>query len=151
MQLEFETDIAAGAERVFDLLADLRGYDRWLSRSQAFRGTTEISDGPIGVGTTYVEPGPTGVRRGRITECDRPTRLAFEQPMTLKPRGAGRIDIHVAFVLTPAGESVHLRRTIDLAFSGPARWAQALIKRSFVRENDRVLLALKTYAEAPAP
>jgi uncharacterized protein YndB with AHSA1/START domain len=147
MQLEFETDIAASPQSVFDLLADLRGYDRWLPRSQAFHGTTAISDGPIGVGTTYAEPGPTGVRRGRITACERPTRLAFEQPMTLKPRGAGVIEIHVAVTLTPAGESVHLRRTVDLSCSGPARLAQALIRRMFVRENERMLRALKTCAE----
>ncbi len=150
MQLDFETDIAARAETVFDLLSDLRGYDRWLPGSQSFHGTTEISDGPIGVGTTYVEPGPTGVRRGRITAYDRPTRLGFEQPMTLKPRAAGTIHIDLLLTLTPAGDSVHLKRTVDLTFSGPVRFAQGLVKRAFVSENARMLRALKDYAEATA-
>jgi uncharacterized protein YndB with AHSA1/START domain len=65
--LRFETDVAANIERVFMLLAELRDYDRWLPRSSAFKGTSEISDGPIALGTTYVEPGPLGVRHGRVT------------------------------------------------------------------------------------
>ena len=68
LQLTFETSIRASAERVFEVLADFRSYDRWLPRSSAFHGTTEISDDPIRLGTTYVEPGPTGVRRGRVIE-----------------------------------------------------------------------------------
>ncbi len=58
VELRFETDVGASADDVFSLLADLRGYDPWLPRSSAFHGTSTISDGPIGVGTTYVEPGP---------------------------------------------------------------------------------------------
>jgi len=41
-ELRFETDLHASAEQVFSLLAQLRDYDRWLPRSSAFHGTTEI-------------------------------------------------------------------------------------------------------------
>lgn len=150
MQLEFETEINASAESVYTLLVDLRNYDRWLPRSSAYHSTTEISGDAIGVGTTYIEPGPTGVRRGIITEYDPPTRLGFEQPMTMKPRGAGVVHIRLAHALTPAAGSVRLRRTVHLAFSGPVRFAWPLVKRSFVIENDRMLSALKAYAEAEA-
>ena len=147
MRLEFEADIHASPESVFALLVDLRHYDSWLPRSSAFHGTTEISDGPVGVGTTYIEAGPTGVRRGHITECVPPARLGFEQPMTMKPRGAGVVHIRLAHTLTPLTGSVHLNRTIHLSFSGPVRFARTLVRRSFVIENDRMMTALKTYAE----
>ena len=93
--LHWETEIRARAERVFALLAELRDYDRWLPNSSAFRGTGSISAGPIGVGTTYVEPGPLGVRHGRVTEFVPPTRLAFEQPMTLRPNAMGVLGIRL--------------------------------------------------------
>jgi uncharacterized protein YndB with AHSA1/START domain len=150
-ELRFEAEIRASAERVFALLADLRNYDRWLPRSSAFHGTTEISDGPIGVGTTYVEPGPTGIRRGRVTQCNPPTSLGFEQPMTMKPRWAGEIDIHLVHTLTPGPDSVHLQRIVYLSFAGPVRFAKPVVKRSFITENERMMTALKEYAEAPAP
>ena len=89
ISLSFEADIAASAERVFSLLADLRNYAQWLPASSAFYGTSEISEGPVGVGTTYVERTPVGVRHGVVTALVRPTRLDFEQPMTLKPRLLG--------------------------------------------------------------
>jgi hypothetical protein len=41
------------AERVFQLLSDLRNYDRWLPGSAAFHGTIAISDGPIAIGTSH--------------------------------------------------------------------------------------------------
>jgi uncharacterized protein YndB with AHSA1/START domain len=150
MELEFEVEVRASAARVFALLVDLRDYDRWLPRSSAFHGTTEISDGPIGVGTTYVETGPSGVRRGRVTEYDPPTRLGFAQPMTMKPRAAGVIDIRLLHTLTPGAGSVHVRRALSLSFTGPVRFARPLVRRSFVAENERMMSALKAYAEADA-
>jgi uncharacterized protein YndB with AHSA1/START domain len=146
--LKFETDIAASAERVFALLADLRGYDRWLPGSQAFHGTVAISGGPISVGTTYVEPGPLGTRHGLVTEMDRPTRLAFEQPMTLKPRFTGVIGIKLVHRLTPNGASVHLSRELELTPRGPIRLVMPFVKRMFRAENDRMMRTLKAYAEA---
>ena len=150
LELRFETTIHARAERVFAILADLRNYDRWLPRSSAFHGTAEISDDPIRLGTTYVEPGPAGVRRGRVTAFDPPTQLGFEQPMTMRPRGAGLVDIGLTLVLTPTDDSVHLMRTVSLTFAGPVRLAKPLVTRSFMIENDRMMAALRTYAEAQA-
>jgi uncharacterized protein YndB with AHSA1/START domain len=92
VELIFEADIRASAERVFSLLADLRDYDSWLPASSAFHGTVTISEGPIAVGT----------RRGVVTSMDPPTRLGFEQPMTLKPRVMGVIGIRPSHTLTPA-------------------------------------------------
>lgn len=148
IKLEFEADIEATAERVFSLLADLRDYDRWLPGSQAFHGTVRISDGPIVVGTSYVEPGPLGRRHGVVTLMDRPTRLAFEQPMTLKPRFAGVIGIRLLHTLTPNGATVHLKRELELSPRGPIKLAMSLVVKMFRAENERMMRTLKAYAEA---
>jgi uncharacterized protein YndB with AHSA1/START domain len=148
VDLKFEADIRASANRVFSLLADLRDYDRWLPRSSAFHGTVTISEGPIAVGTTYVEPGPLGTRHGVVTELDRPTRLAFEQPMTLKPRIMGVIGIRLLHTLTPRGASVHLLRALELSPRGAIRLAMPLVVRMFRVENERMMRTLKAYAEA---
>src|SRR5437867_1130042 len=101
VEVRCEVDIRGSADTVFATLADLRGYGRWLANSSAYPGTTEISADPIAVGTTYVEASSTGVRRGTVTELDAPTRITFHQPMTMKPRFFGTIDIHVRYTLTP--------------------------------------------------
>lgn len=149
LNLHQEAEMTASATDVFDVIADLRGYGNWLGRSTAYlRGTTDISPGPIGVGTTYVEREARGVRRGTVIECERPTRLSFRQPMTLRPRLFGTIDITVGYALTPAGESVHVDR--DVAVSIPA-WLRPfgpLVMRSFRSEGARTLRALKRFAES---
>ena len=146
-RLHFEIDVRAPLEQVFALITDLRAYDTWLPGSTAFHGTTSISDGPIRVGTTYVEPGPFAVRHGRVVELVPPTRVAFEQPMTLRPDFFGMVGIHLACDLTQANDFVRVRRSLDLTFQGPVKLASAVIIRLFNDENERTLNALKTFAE----
>jgi hypothetical protein len=84
IEIPSEADIQCSAESIFDLIIDFRGQDRWLTKSSSFHGTTEISSDPVGLGTTYREPGPFGVRNGTVTELERPTKITFHQPMTMK-------------------------------------------------------------------
>ena len=147
IELRWEADIRASAELVFSLLVELREYDRWLPRSAAFKGTTEISAGPIAVGTTYIERGPLGIRRGRLIELERPARLNFEQPMTLRPRFFGAIGIRVFHTLTPGTGSVHLLRRIELSPRGLVKLAMPLVVNAFRAENERMIGILKEFAE----
>jgi len=147
IELRFETEIRASAERVFGLLADLRAYDRWLSPSSAFRGTTEISTDPIALGTTYVEQSPMGIRHGRVTGYEPPTQLNFEQPMTMKPRVFGTVGIRLFHTLTPGADSVHLLRILQLSPRGPVGLLVPRTLGAFRAENERMLRALKRFAE----
>jgi uncharacterized protein YndB with AHSA1/START domain len=101
----------APAEKIFAAIVDLRGYDRWLERSEVFEGITDISSDPIAVGTTWSEPGPNGVRRGTVTDFEAPTRVTFHHPMTMSPRFLGIIDITVPVTLTQKPLSVLVRRS----------------------------------------
>lgn len=147
IEMKWEIHIDAPAELVFSLLAELRDYDRWLPRSQAFHGTLQISEGPIAEGTTYVEPGPFGTRHGRLTELVRPTRLCFEQPMTMKPRLMGVIGIKLLHTITPASRGVELERLLQLSPRGPVKLVMPFVRRAFRIENDRMMKALKEFAE----
>jgi hypothetical protein len=87
-----EADIQCPAETIFDLIIDFGGQGRWLPPSSSFRGTNDISDDPVRLGTTYREPGPLGVRNGTVTEFERPVKITFHQPMTLRLR-TGAVDV----------------------------------------------------------
>ncbi len=151
IELRFERFIRASADRVFALLADLRDYDRWLPRSTAFYGTSRISDGPIGLGTTYVEESPFGVRRGIVTGFTPPITLNFEQPMQLKHTALfGEIGIKLFHTLTPQGQRVQVLRQLQLTPKGPVRLLMPVIARAFRAENERMMGRLKTFAEAAA-
>jgi uncharacterized protein YndB with AHSA1/START domain len=148
IELRFERFMRADAARVFALLADLRDYDRWLPPSMAFHGTSRVSEGPIHLGTTYIEESPVGVRHGTVTGFVPPMTLNFEQPMQLKPAFFGEIGIKLFHTLTPEGESVPVLRPLQLVPRGPVTLLMPIIARAFRTENERMMDTLKSFAEA---
>jgi uncharacterized protein YndB with AHSA1/START domain len=147
VELRCEADIRCPAEKIFDVITDFSGQDRWLAKSSAFHGTTPLSPGPVTVGATYCEPGPFGVRNGTVTEVERPAKITFHQPMTMKFR-AGTIDVTVRYTLTPDAGSTHVTRVVTLGIPRSLKVLQPLLVRAFRKESERTLLALKAYAEA---
>jgi hypothetical protein len=144
--LPSEADIHCPAEEIFDLITDFRGQEHWLSKSSAFRGTTDISSDPVTLGTTYREPGPLGVRNGAVTEFERPTAVTFQQPMTIKLR-LGVVAVTLRYTLRPSGESTHVRREVTIGVPRSLRIIQPFVVRAFRIESGRTLLALKAYAD----
>jgi hypothetical protein len=146
VELPSEADIHCPAETIFDLIVDFDGQERWLSKSSAFRGTKSASANPAVLGTTYREPGPLGVRNGTVIAYERPTKVTFHQPMTIK-FGLGVVDIMLRYRLT-AGDSVtHVHRAVTITVPGRLRLAQPLIVQAFRRESGRTLKALKAHAD----
>ena len=141
-----EADVRCPAEKVFDLIIDFRGQDRWLPSSSAFHGTTEISSDPVTLGTTYREPGPFGVRNGTVTEFERPTKIAFHQPMTMRLH-SGTVDVTLRYTLTPNAGSTHVSRVVTLGIPWSLRLLRPILVREFRSESGRALLALKAYAD----
>jgi uncharacterized protein YndB with AHSA1/START domain len=145
-EIPSEAEIQCSAERIFDLIIDFDGQVRWLTKSSAFHGTGEISSNPVRLGTTYREPGPFGVRSGTVTEFQRPTKITFHQPMTMKLH-SGTVDITMRYTLTPGAESTHVKRVVTLGIPWSLKLLQPLLVREFRSESGRTLLALKAYAD----
>ena len=144
-----EADIRCPAEKIFDVIIDFSGQERWLTRSSAFHGTIAVSSDPVALGTTYREPGPFGVRNGTVTEFERPQKITFHQPMTAKLH-AGTVDVTLRYALTPEADSTHVQRVVTIEVPWPLRLLQPLVARAFRAESGRTLLALKAYAETLA-
>jgi uncharacterized protein YndB with AHSA1/START domain len=141
-----EADIECPAGKIFDVIADFGGQDRWLARSSAFHGTTAVSSGPVTLGTTYREPGPFGVRNGTVTEFERPAKITFHQPMTMKLH-AGTVDVTLRYTLIPQAGLTHVGRVVTIAIPWPLKLVQPVLVRAFRAESLRTLLALKAYAD----
>jgi uncharacterized protein YndB with AHSA1/START domain len=93
---QFTARIEAPPETIFDLIADMPNYGRWLPGSEAFGGATEVSPYPVRFGTTYLDGGPAGQRPGSVTEYDPPKHTAFHHTM-LSEKGplAANIGVHI--------------------------------------------------------
>lgn len=147
-RIELHQDIDAPGERVFELLADLHGYGLWLPSSGDYRGTSEISPPPVRVGTTYRETSPRGVRNGVVTGFDPPRTIAFHQPMRLRPRIAGTIDSVVTMTTsTPDPGATRVTRLVELRLPRRLALLGPLIERRYRVESERMLRALKSFAE----
>jgi uncharacterized protein YndB with AHSA1/START domain len=148
-EIPAEADIRCPAEKIFDVIIDFGGQDRWLTASSAYHGTLEVSSDPVTLGTTYREPGPFGVRHGRVTEFERPTALTFHQPMTMRLH-AGTVDVLMRYTLTPVEGGTRVRRVVTLGIPWSLKLVQPVLIRAFRTESSRTLRALKAYAETLA-
>lgn len=148
--IQRQVDIAASPEVVFDLIADLHDYGRWLPSAGDYEGTSEISPPPVAVGTTYVEHSRAGVRHGVVIALARPDVVAFRQPMTLRPRSLGTIASTVTMSVSANAFGARVTRTIELGIPRRLRLARPTIVGRYGRESERMLHRLKAYAESLA-
>lgn len=137
-------------ETIFALIADLAHYNRWLPRSRAFRGVTEVSPPPTGVGTTYAD----GPMRGSITDYDPPERITFQQSLSVRVLLlTGRLDVYGRYTLEavgPGGQMTQVQRDVTFNLHGILRIlqvAQPIVARTMRRECRRVLQMMKRYIE----
>lgn len=145
--IERHVDIVAPVDAVFDLVCDLHDYARWLPSAGDYEGTSEISPPPVTVGTTYVEHSRRGVRRGRVVALERPTQIVFRQPMTLRPRLAGTLDSTVTMSVAASPAGTRVTRTVELGIPARLALVRSLIVGRYDRESERMLQALKAFAE----
>src|SRR5271155_1798253 len=149
-QPRFTARIEGSPETIFDLIADMPNYGRWLPGSQAFGGTVEVSPYPVRLGTTYLDAGPAGQRPGAVTAFDPPKHIAFHHTMLLK-RGplTANIDVHIRYEFEPVGSATHVIRDLDLTIQMPGllKLAEPLVVWAFRKENMRILAELKRYVE----
>jgi len=150
-RLVFKAQIRGPAETIFDLLADMPNYGRWLPESQAFGATTEVTPYPVRRGTTYLDAGPDGERRGSVTEFDRPKHLGFRHTMLVR-KGfvTASLEVSIRYTLEPTEQGISILRELDLTFDTPRlMWlVKPVLTFAFRTENERILAELKRYVEA---
>ena len=149
-ELIFTARIAGPPDMIFDLVADMPNYGRWLPDSSAFGGTTDVTPYPVRFGTTYLDAGPI-LKPGSVTEFDRPAHISFHHVVQIR-KGILNTDvdarIRYSFLSEASGTFVERRLVLGFQLSGVLRWTLPLLLYGFRKENDRVLAALKQYVEA---
>ncbi|HUJ95862.1 MAG TPA: SRPBCC family protein [Terriglobales bacterium] len=148
---QFTAEIGGSPEIIFDLIADMPNYGRWLSGSEAFGATSRVTPYPVRLGTTYLDAGPAGQRPGSVTEYDPPRHIAFHHTMALRwgPLRAD-IEVRIRYTLQPADGATRVLRALDMTIQMPGmmKLAEPLVIWGFRRENVRILAELKRYVES---
>ena len=137
--IKFETniDINRPVRQVFDFVADLKNAGKWSSMS-----TTTISDGPIGVGTTFTMVSRSeGKSNWQV--------IAFEQDKRLGLKGSGRgMDLTAEMTFESSSTGTRLHYTFTVQPKGLMKLLEPFIAGAVKKEEAGELKKLKTLLEA---
>lgn len=150
--LRFTTQIRGAPETVFNLVADMPRYGRWLPDSSAFGGTVDVTPYPVRLGTTYLDAGPV-LKPGSVTEFDPPRHISFHHTVQLRKSPLNTdIDARIRYIFESHDGGTFVERRLVLTFNLHkfSRLALPIILHGFRKENDRTLAALKRYVESHA-
>src|SRR3954451_5941227 len=102
VRYETRTTIDRPIGDVFERLADLDGYRTWMRHTGLFRRSRETSDGPLALGTAYLDATRMGTFHGEVTEYEPPARIGFRE--TLRWFGSDLMQARPEYVLEAEGE-----------------------------------------------
>jgi uncharacterized protein YndB with AHSA1/START domain len=142
--IHLSIDINRPPEAVFDTLADITRYSRWLPPSNTYNETTDVSDSLVRAGTTYVDKNTSRAMYGQVREYKPYSRLVFHQATKGKIFG---MEITVRYDLARTDTGTHLERTTSVHTLGLMRLLEAVVVGRTRQENQRTLEALKAYLE----
>jgi uncharacterized protein YndB with AHSA1/START domain len=106
--------IARPIEDVFAFLSDLENIPKW---NYAIVETRKVSEGPVGVGTTYQQ-----VRSVPSRSEERLEITTYNPPRQLELRGQlGLFRSRLFYALDATGEGTRVTNTVEVRLSGPGR------------------------------
>jgi uncharacterized protein YndB with AHSA1/START domain len=147
----YSSTIAAPPAVLFELLADMPNYQRWLPGSSRFAETTDVEPYPVQLGSRYHDGKPAQPGKdwwGTVTGFQPPGSLDFHHTIQVSQLKA-TVDTHIHYSFEPQDGGTELTRWLVLDITMPilVRPLRTLIIKSFDVENVRTMAALKQYAE----
>ena len=135
--IENEVDIARPPDVVFDYLVDLRNELEW---NPGVESMEKITDGPIGVGTTYRAKWK---QSGTIlVEC-----TAFDRPRSWSYLNGGPISVQLDIAVVPMEQGSRLRTRFDAHPHGWARLFFPIFMAAMRRQERQNMVDLKRALE----
>jgi hypothetical protein len=150
----YTSSVAAPPELLFELLADLPNYGRWLPGSEQFGRTTDVDPYPVALGSSYHDGRPEEPGKdwwGTVTGFRPPGSLDFHHTIHVRQLRA-TVDVHIHHSFEGGPDNTLLTRWLLLDVSMPLllRPLRAAIISRFDKENVRTLAAVSAYAETRA-
>ncbi len=146
VRFESRTVIRRPIGVVFERLADVPGYGRWMHRTGMFRRCGLTSDGPVRQGATYVDATRMGTFEGEVTEFAPPSRLAFRE--TLQWFGSPMSQARPEYSLEADGEATVVHHVAVGELFGWMRFMRPAAALMAKVERTRTLSSLKRSLES---
>jgi uncharacterized protein YndB with AHSA1/START domain len=146
VRFESSTVIQRPISEVFERLADLPGYGRWMHRTGLFRGCSLRSEAPVRPGTTYLDSTRMGTFNGEVTEFVPSTRIAFRE--TLHWFGSPMTQARPEYSLEGEGSATVVHHVAVGELYGWMRFMKPAAAWMANRERSRTLNSLKRSLES---
>lgn len=147
IRVEIHETIERPIEDVFEQLIDIDGYRDWMPDGGLLITTYQRSDGPVEVGTTYVDRTRVGAVKGEVAELERPTRVLFHYVAEV----LGLVVMHgwPGYTLEPlSDDATRVHHIAEARLRGPFKLLTPVIQRMATAERTRTMRALKTSLKA---
>ncbi|WP_353989520.1 hypothetical protein ABVF11_07365 [Pediococcus argentinicus] len=148
--LHFSKTINAPIDELFNRVADMKNYHEWLPNSNAFGGTKDIEPYPVQLGTKYLDYGPSGQRPGEVNFFVPNKKIGFHHSMDISQMGLNiKTDIQIDYTFEETNKDVKVSRTLIMTINSPisSYWGLPFVMGAFVKENFRLMGALKKFSE----
>ena len=146
VRVEIDEVIARPIEQVFERATDLSQYADWMPHTGVFRKCTHVSNGPVRMGTTYLDQGRMGSFRGEVSEFERPSRVVYEE--TLSWFGDPVVVARVEYTFSPDPRGTAVHHVAESELHGIFRLMRPMVAVIGRGERQRTVTALKRSLES---
>ena len=133
-------------ERVFELISDIPGYKNWSPGNSKFFIENKItSEGPIGLGTTYIDRLQWfGKAIGEIVQYEPPFEIAFQQKVFF---GLPAFSAELNYTLKAIQNSTEVIHIFEAVPHGLINLSEPLLSHLIHQERERTCKAIKKTLE----
>jgi carbon monoxide dehydrogenase subunit G len=147
----YSVTVAAPPEVIFELLSDMPNYQRWLPKSEPFSHTTAVDPYPVQLGSKYLDGRPHEPSKdwwGTVIGFQPPGSIDFHQTIRVTQLRA-TVDVHIHYSIESEGRGTRVNRwqVLDVNLPIIARPLRSVLISKIDQENQRILAAVKHYAE----
>ena len=147
IRVEIDETIKRPIDDVFEQLADIERYPKWMPDDGLFITCMKDSEGPVRAGTAYTDRTRFGAVRGEVNAFERPNRIVFHY--TLRIFGAKVMEGWPGYELKPGGPTATAVHHVGEAqLYGPFKLLSPVIRIMAQRERQRTVDALKASLES---
>ena len=146
VRVEIDEVIARPIEQVFERASDLSQYADWMPHTGVFRTCSDISEGPVRLGTTYLDRGRMGSFHGVVSEFERPSRVTYKE--TLRWFGSPVVVGRIEYALSPDPRGTAVHHVAESELRGIFRLMRPMVAVIGRGERQRTVAALKRSLEA---
>jgi uncharacterized protein YndB with AHSA1/START domain len=145
VRVEMDETIECPLEQVFARATDISHYQDWMPRHGIFKRSSQLSPGPVGVGTEFLDQGRMGTFHGDVVEFQKPSRVAFDEK--LRWFGAPAVEAHIRYEFRAAPEGTVLHHVAESELHGIFRLMRPVVAVVGRGERRRTVEALKRSLE----